>query len=102
MGCIMPYSYNVTVMGDKGSLRDNRLWSHLFTGQTDYVTIPTQLPDSGSVMHHPFAPGLEHLIECIETDRDTDISLTDTMNVHEALLAIDQSVEEGKPVSLPL
>ncbi len=102
MGCIMPYSYNVTVMGDQGSLRDNRLWSHLFPGQTDYVTIPTQLPDSGSVMDHPFSTGFDHLIECIETDRETDISLTGTMNVHEALLAIDQSVEEGKPVSLPL
>jgi predicted dehydrogenase len=102
MGCIMPYSYNVTVMGDQGSLRDNRLWSHLYPGQTDYVTIPTQMPDSGSVMDHPFTPGLTHLINCIEEGRDTDISLSSTLNVHEALLAIDQSVEEGKPVSLPL
>jgi predicted dehydrogenase len=102
MGSIMPYSYNVTVMGDKGSLRDNRLWSHLYPGQTDYVTIPTQMPDSGSVMDHPFTPGLTHFITCIEEDRDTDISLSSTMNVHEALLAIDQSVEQGKPVSLPL
>lgn len=102
MGCSMPYAYNVTVMGDKGTLRDNQLWSHYFPGQTDYVTIPTQMPDSGSVMHHPFAPGLEHLIDCIEKKRDTDISLASTMNVHEALLAIDQSVETGKPVILPL
>lgn len=102
MGCIMPYAFDVTIMGDKGTLRDNRLWSHLFPGQTDYVTIPTHLPTSGSVLDHPFAPGLEHLIDCIEQDRDTDISLSDTMNVHEALLAIDQSVETGQPVKLPL
>lgn len=102
MGCVMPYSYNVTVMGDKGSLRDNRLWSHHYAGQTDYVTIPTQMPDSGSVMDHPFTPGFDHLITCIEEGRDTDISLSSTMNVHEALLAIDQSVEEGKPIALPL
>ena len=102
MGCSMPYSYNVTVMGDKGSLRDNRLWSHLYPGQTDYVTIPTQMPDSGSVMDHPFSPGLANLIACIEEDRETDISLSGTMNIHEALLAIDQSVEEGQPVFLPL
>jgi predicted dehydrogenase len=102
MGCIMPYAFNVTVMGDQGTLRDNRLWSHRYSGQTDYVTIPTHMPDSGSVLDHPFAPGLEHLIDCIETGRDTDISLDSTMNVHEALLAIDQSVEEGRPVALPL
>jgi predicted dehydrogenase len=102
MGCIMPYTYTVTVMGDKGSLRDNRLWSHFFPGQNDYVTIPTQMPDSGSVMDHPFATGFNHLITSIENGIDTDINLSSTMNVHEALLAIDQSVEEGKPVSLPL
>jgi predicted dehydrogenase len=101
MGCIMPYAFNVTVMGDKGTLRDNRLWSHSFSGQTDYVTIPTNMPDSGSVMDHPFAPGLDDLITCIEEDRDTDINLSSTMNVHEALLAIDQSVEENRTVQLP-
>lgn len=102
MGCIMPYSYNITVMGDKGTLRDNSLWSHNFPGQTDYVTIPAPMPDSGSVMDHPFSSGLDHMITSIEEDRDTDISLTSTLNVHEALLAIDQSVEEGVSVPLPL
>lgn len=101
MGCMMPYAFNVTVMGDRGTLRDNQLWSHQFSGQTDYVTIPTQMPDSGSVNDHPFAAGLEHLLTCIEQNRDTDISLSSTMNVHEALLAIDRSVEEGKPITLP-
>ncbi len=102
MGCIMPYAFDVTVMGDKGTLRDDRLWSHMFSGQTDYVSIPTHLPTSGSVMDHPFAPGLDHLITCIENDRDTDISLSSTMNVHEALLAIDQSVQESRSMRLPL
>ncbi|HSQ26152.1 MAG TPA: Gfo/Idh/MocA family oxidoreductase [Anaerolineales bacterium] len=102
MGCIMPYAFNVTVMGDRGTLRDNQLWSHEFSGQTDYVTIPTQMPDSGSVLDHPFSGGLEHLLACIEEDREPSISLSSTMNVHEALLAIDRSVEEGKPVTLPL
>jgi predicted dehydrogenase len=102
MGCIMPYAFDVTVMGDKGTLRNNRLWSHQFPGQTDYVTIPTQLPDSGSVLDHPFAAGLDHLITCIEENRDTDINLASTLNVHESLLAIDQSVEEGRTVQLPL
>ncbi len=89
-------------MGDKGTLRDNKLWSHQFAGQTDYVTIPTHMPDSGSVLEHPFNSGLEHFINCLEENRDTDINLESTMNVHESLLAIDLSVETGKPVSLPL
>ncbi len=102
MGCVMPYAFNVTVMGSQGTLRDNHLWSAWFPGQSDYATIPIQLPTSGSVDDHPFAPGLEHLINCIESDKETDISLASTMNVHEALLAIDRSVESSRPVQLPL
>jgi predicted dehydrogenase len=102
MGCVMPYSYNVLAFGDQGTLRDNRLWSNSFPGQTDYITIPTQMPDSGSVFDHPFNEGFNHFVNCIEEGRDSDINLASTMNVHEALLAIDRSVEEGKSLSLPL
>lgn len=102
MGCVMPYAFEFTVMGDKGSIRDNRLYSHLLEGQDDYATIPAQLPDSGSVLHHPFSPGLEHLLRCLDEGKDTEIKLDNVINVHEACLAVDISVEEGRPVSLPL
>jgi predicted dehydrogenase len=102
MGCVMPYAFEVTLMGDKGSIRDNRIYSHLFPYQDDYAKIPTQLPDSGSVHHHPFSPGMEHFLKCIEEGRETEVSLLDSINVHEACIAVDQSAEEGHPVSLPL
>ena len=102
MGCVMPYTFEVTVMGDKGSIRDNRLFSHFFPGQTGYAVIPTQLPDSGSVHHHPFSPGMQHFIDCIERDEDTEISLGASVNVHEACIAVDYSIEAGGPISLPL
>ena len=47
MECVMPYAFNITVMGDRGTIRDNRLYSHLFPGQTDFATIPSVLPDNG-------------------------------------------------------
>jgi predicted dehydrogenase len=102
MGCKMPYTFEVTLMGTKGTIRDNRLYSDLLEGQDDYAVIPTQLPDSGSVMHHPFAPGMEHFVACLRADKETDQSLENAINVHETCLAVDMSVEQRRPVSLPL
>ena len=48
-GCIMPYTFPVEIFGSKGTIRDNRLWSHKFPGQRDWITIPTVLPESADV-----------------------------------------------------
>jgi predicted dehydrogenase len=98
----MPYTFEVTLMGTRGTIRDNRLYTDLFDGQDDYAVIPTQLPDSGSVLHHPFAPGLEHFVDCLRADNETEQSLENAINVHEVCLAVDMSVEQRRPVSLPL
>jgi predicted dehydrogenase len=102
MECMMPYAFNITVMGDRGTIRDNRLYSHLLPGQTDFATIPTILPDSGDVAHHPFGPGLEHFITCIDEGRETEINLDGAINTHEVCLAVELSAQAGRPVSLPL
>jgi predicted dehydrogenase len=102
MGCVMPYTFEFTLMGTKGTLRDNRLYSELLKGQDHYAVIPTELPDSGSVMHHPFSPGLEHFVQCLEAGKDTELNLENAINVHEVCLAVDKSVEEGVSISLPL
>jgi predicted dehydrogenase len=102
MGCTMPYTFEVTLMGTRGTIRDNRLYADLLDGQDDYAVIPTQLPDSGSVLHHPFTPGLEHFVACLRADKDTEQNLNNAVNVHEVCLAVDMSVEQRQPVSLPL
>ena len=102
MGCIMPYAFEFTIMGTKGTIRDNRLYADIFNGQDDYAVIPTELPNSGSVLHHPFTPGLRHFVECLNEDKETELSLDNAINVHEACIAIDMSVEERRPISLPL
>ncbi|MEA3337480.1 MAG: Gfo/Idh/MocA family oxidoreductase [Chloroflexota bacterium] len=102
MECVMPYAFDITVMGDRGTMRDNRLYSHLFPGQTDFATIPTVLPDSGAVLDHPFSPGFEHFIECIDKGLETETNLEDAINTHEVCLAVDLSAEEGRSVPLPL
>lgn len=102
MECVMPYAFEVTVMGDKGTIRDNRLYSHLLQGQTDFASIPTIMPDSGAVTHHPFPGELEHFLTCIDEERETDVSLEQSVNTHEVCIAVDLSHEQGKPIRLPL
>jgi predicted dehydrogenase len=102
MGCVMPYTFEFTLMGTQGTIRDNRLYSELLEGQDDYALIPSQLPDSGSVLHHPFAPGLEYFVACLRENKETEQSLDNVINVHEVCMAVDMSVEQKRPVSLPL
>lgn len=101
--CEMPYQLNIDLAGTEGTIRDNRLWSKkLFAGQTGWATIPTILPDSGDVHHHPFDAEINHLVDCILTGRESHCNVADAYCSHELCMAIDRSMEEGIPVKLPL
>lgn len=102
--CEMPYAFNIDLLGAEGTLRDNRIWSRkLFPGQTGWAAVPTVLPDSGAVEHHPFDAEVRHLVECIREDRESHASIADAFRTHEVCLAIDRSAASGgAPVKLPL
>jgi predicted dehydrogenase len=104
LDCEMPYQFNIDVAGTEGTIRDNRLWSkRLLPGQTGWTTIPTVLPDSGDVQHHPFDGEINHLVDCILQDRESHCNVADAYWSHEVCLAIDRSLEiGGRPVTLPL
>jgi predicted dehydrogenase len=100
----MPYAFNMDMVGTEGTIRENRLWSKkLLPGQTGWTTIPTVLPDSGDVRHHPFDGEINHFVECICAGRESHCNVADGYRTHELCLAIDRSIEEGgRPVRLPL
>jgi UDP-N-acetyl-2-amino-2-deoxyglucuronate dehydrogenase len=102
--CEMPYSLNIDLAGSEGTVRDNRLWSKkLFPGQTGWTTIPTILPDSGDVGHHPFDGEIDHLVDCIRAGRESHCSIANGYRSHELCMAIDASIARGgQPVQLPL
>jgi len=100
--CVMPYRFPIEIFGDKGTIKDNRLYSEKFPGQTDFLTIPTILPDSGEVTHHPFQPEIDHLIQCIKENKESHCNLEDSINTHEACIAANMSAASGKTVELPL
>jgi predicted dehydrogenase len=104
LDCVAPYSFNVDLLGTEGTIRDNRVWSKkLFPGQKSWVEIPTILPDSGDVEHHPFEGQIAHLIDCIGNDEESHVNLDDAIKTHEVAIACSRSAADGgNSVKLPL
>jgi predicted dehydrogenase len=98
--CVMPYRFPITVYGSRGTIRDNRIWSSIFPGQRDWVTIPTILPDSGAVSHHPFQAEIDHLVDSIRSGRQSHANLADAVNTHKAIFALQEAYRTGRPVSV--
>ncbi|MCD6351995.1 MAG: Gfo/Idh/MocA family oxidoreductase [Armatimonadetes bacterium] len=104
LDCVMPYAFNLDLLGDKGTLRDNRIWApELFPGQNDWTEVPCILPDSGDVEHHPFEGEIDHFVECVLGDQESYVNVEDAVRTHELCIAMDLSAERGgELVQLPL
>jgi predicted dehydrogenase len=99
--CVMPYVFNVLLLGDQGTIRNNQVFSRKWVGQRGWATIPTVLPDSGDVSHHPFRDEVDHFVECILTNRESHANLEDAAVTHEICFASAVSARERRPVSIP-
>ena len=100
--CVMPYVFNIQLFGDRGTVRNNQLFSRKLPGQTSWTTIPTVMPDSGDVPHHPFVGEINHFVECIQRVQKSLANLADCAGTHEICFASQISARTGKAVSLPL
>lgn len=101
--CRTPYVFNIQLLGDRGTVRNNQLFSHSkFPGQTGYATIPTILPDSGDVTHHPFQGEIDDFVQAIESGGESRCPFDDAVRSMEVCFAIDESIATRQPVSLPL
>jgi predicted dehydrogenase len=96
-----PYAFTIDLLGDKGTIRDNRLYAKDFMGgKSDWVSVPTIRPDSGDVSHHPFDGEINHFIDCIVKNEESHVNLADAVKTHEVCLAMDKSAETGRPVRI--
>jgi len=100
--CVMPYVFNIELLGDRGTIRNNQVFSRRWVGQKGWATIPTILPDSGDVTHHPFRDEVNHLVDVILNDRESYCNLEDAVETHEISFASEISVREKRSVRLPL
>jgi len=99
---VAPYTFPIVLMGNGGTIRDNRLFTNRWPGQTGWASIPTILPDSGAVTHHPFVPQIAHFVDCILNGTESHCNVADAVKTHEICLAAEFSKNSGQPVRLPL
>lgn len=99
-----PYQFSIDLLGTEGTIRDNRLFSRrLLPGQTGFAEIPTVLPASGDVRHHPFPAEIDHFVTCLLEDREPMPNVEDACKTQEVCLAAEMSAAAGgKAIPLPL
>ncbi len=100
--CIQPYTFPIEIFGNKGTAKDNRVWSHKYPEQKNWVEIDEIRPDSSDVSHHPFQGELDHLVECILNDCESHCNLADAVKTHEIIFGALECFKTGQPVKLPL
>jgi len=100
--CVQPYCFPIEVFGDRGTVKGNRLFSHWFPGQRDWVELPVITPDSGDVTHHPFQGQMSHFLDCIEEDVESHCNLAQAVISHEIVFAAEECHRTGRPVQWPL
>lgn len=99
----MPYHFNIDLFGTDGVVRGDRVYTAKLPGLTGMAHLPTVLPDSGDVTHHPFPQTIGHLVDCVRAGKESHVNLADAINTHEACFAADLSAAQGgRPVRLPL
>jgi len=123
---MLPYTFQIELMGDRATLRQDLLQTNgapldldalradnpypgvSFEPGTDGagrpgIRIRTRMPESVDVSHHPFAEEMNELVDCIQAGRETSINVFDAQKTMELCLAADESAaRDGAPVSLPL
>ena len=97
-----PYRFPITLMGERGAIHNDRVFTSRWPGQTDWATIPTAVPDTAEVTHHPFGGEIDHFVDCILAGRESHCSVADAVRTHEICFASEISANEGRPVRLPL
>ncbi|GAA3400579.1 Gfo/Idh/MocA family protein [Paenibacillus hodogayensis] len=96
--CKTPYRFNVHLLGEKGTIMDNKVYTHKLPGQSDFATVPTILPDSGDVSHHPFAMEMADFMNAIHTNTTTRCDFFEGYKSMQVSFAIDESCRTGQKV----
>jgi predicted dehydrogenase len=100
--CIMPYRFPVRLFGDRGSIFDNRLWSHTIPEQKQWMELPDIQPESSDVSHHPFQAQMDHFLDCLQRGVESHCNLEDAIKTHEVAFAVLESSRINEPVRLPM
>ena len=95
-----PYMANTSILGEKGTIVNDRFYLKRFDGQKDFFTLDTGMKKSGDVYDHPFPAMVSHFVECIQEDKESPNNIRSAVNAHLTCIAIRKSAELGRPVRI--
>ncbi len=98
----LPYQFNIDILGDKGTIRNNRVFLAEDSEGSGFRQLSEPGPDSGDVAHHPFTGLIRHFLDCIVAGKETEVSVAQAVLTHEVCFAALLSEQTGRPVPLPL
>ena len=98
--CRQPYHFPVLLMGDKGTIRDERFFSTEFPGQTDWAAMPADMPESGDVKDHPYRGQFAEFFHHIRRGKSPHNDLHAAAHVHEVMFAIQEAVRTRTTVKV--
>ena len=91
----IPYTANLHIIGEDGSILNDRFYLRRFREQKDFFTVDTGRRKSGDVSEHPFPELVDHFVQCLKEDRDSDHNVASAVNSHLACFAICRSAAAG-------
>ncbi len=94
VGC-NPYTANLSILGENGTIMNDRFYLKRFAGQNDFFTLDTGVKKTGDVYGHPFPAMIEHFVGCILEQRESPHNIESALNAHYACLAISKSAAAG-------
>lgn len=101
--CLQPYYFHIHLVGSKGSLLDNRIYSEKLKGmvKTKWSILETALIDSGDVKDHPYQPQFQAFVDGVHSGKPMPLTDLETaFETHRVVFAADRSAEEGRPVKV--
>ncbi len=99
-GCV-PYTANTHIIGEKGTILNDRFFLKRFQEQKEFFQIDTGVKKSGDVYDHPFPALVSHFVECLQEGRDSEHNVASAVNSHKACFAICKSAaEDGQWIEL--
>lgn len=101
--CLQPYYFHIHLVGEYGSLLDNKFYSQKLAGLTKerWSILETALIDSGDVADHPYQPQFQAFIDGIREGKKMPLTDIDTaLESHRIAYAADISASTGEPVKI--
>ena len=91
----VPYTANVNIIGEDGSIQNDRFFLRRFREQKEFFTSDTGVKKTGDVYGHPFPQLIAHFVECLKEGRDSEHNVASAVNSHKACFGICKSAATG-------